>query len=592
MPDGRSILAGNKGVDVLDIVIRNATVIDGTATAARRADIGIRDGLIVAVGDIDEPAHQTIDAEGLVAAPGFIDPHTHYDAQLFWDPHATPSNLHGVTTVIAGNCGFTLAPLGDDSDAEYLRKMMVKVEGMPLEALENGIDWSWRSFADYLDRLEGAVAVNVGFLVGHCALRRVVMKDDAVGHEATPDQVEAMRRLLAQSLEAGGMGFSTSQAYTHSDWDGQPVPSRWAGRDEILTLAREVADHPGTTLEWVTDGCMQGFTDDEIELMIDMSLAARRPLNWNVLTIDSARPDEYRHQIAAGERAAERGARVVALTMPILVGMNMSFGRYCALNMMPDWGDILGLPLPERIEKLKDPEVRRFMELRAASPDAGVFARLTGWGDYVIGDTFSPANEGLKGRRVADIARERGVRDFYCLLDIAIADELRTVLWPGPTDDDAESWRLRAEAWRHPHVMIGGSDAGAHLDRMAGAPYTTAWLADCIRGRRLMGLEEAIHHLTDVPARLFGLRGRGRVAEGYRADLVLFDPETVDATPVELRHDLPGGTARLWSEAVGIERVMVGGVTTVLEGRETGELPGRVLRSGRDTDTVTVPGAA
>ncbi len=575
---------------MLDVVITAATIVDGTGAPSRRADIGIGDGRIVVVGEVDAPAHETIDAEGLVAAPGFIDPHTHYDAQLFWDPHATPSNLHGVTSMIAGNCGFTLAPLGDESDAAYLRQMMVKVEGMPLEALEDGLDWDWRSFGDYLDRLDRAIAVNVGFLVGHCALRRFVMKDDAVGHEASADQIDAMRRLLAASIEAGGLGFSTSRAYTHNDGDGKPVPSRWAGRDEVLALAREVRDHPGTTLEWVSDGCMQGFTDDEIELMIEMSLAARRPLNWNVLTIDSARPDEYRHQISAGERAAERGARVVALTMPILVGMNMSFGRYCALNMMPDWGDILSLPLPERIAKLSDPEVRRFMEMRAASPDAGVFARLTGWGDYVIGDTYSPANAGLKGRRVADIARERGVRDFYCLLDIAIADELRTVLWPGPTDDDAESWRMRAEAWRNPHVMIGGSDAGAHLDRMAGAPYTTAWLADCLRGRRLMSLEDAVRHLTDVPARLFGLADRGRIAEGYHADLVLFDPETIDATPVELRHDLPGGTARLWSEAVGVERVMVGGVTTVLEGRETGALPGRVLRSGRDTFTVAVPG--
>ena len=206
----------------------------------------------------------------------------------------------------------------------------------------------------------------------------------------------------------------------------------------------------------------------------------------------------------------------------------------------------------------------------------------------IIGDTFSPANEGLSGRRVAEIASERGIDPFDALLDIVLADDLRTVLWPGPTDDDDESWRLRAEAWEHPSVMIGGSDAGAHLDRMAGAPYTTQWIGDCIRGRRLTTMERAIQHLTDAPAQLFGLVGRGRIAEGYHADLVIFDPATIDAAQVTMVDDLPGGTGRLVADAVGVERVIVGGVDIVRGGVATGALPGRVLRSGTDTHTVLV----
>jgi N-acyl-D-aspartate/D-glutamate deacylase len=575
---------------MLDYLIKGGTIIDGTGAPGRVADVGIRDGRIVAVGSVTEPAEHTIDATGLVVCPGFVDPHTHYDAQLFWDPYASPSNLHGVTSIIAGNCGFTLAPLSPEN-ADYLLNMMVKVEGMPKAALENGVPWNWSSFGEYLDRLDGRLGVNAGFLVGHNALRRQVMGNESVGNEASQAQIDAMKQLLHEGIAAGGLGFSTTQAYTHSDGGGQPVPSRWANADEVLQLAEAVKDHAGTTLEWVTDGCLQGFTDAEIELMIEMSRRAERPINWNVLTVDSAEPERYGHQLGASSEAEKRGAKVVALTMPTLVGMNMSFLNYCAFNMMPDWAPILGLPVPERIEKLRDPEVRIFMETRAASPDAGVFARLTGWGRYRIGDTFSEANEGLKGRLVADIARERGVRDFFALLDIVIADDLRTVLWPSPTDDDAESWRLRAEAWESGYTMIGGSDAGAHLDRMCGAPYTTEWLGDCIRGRKLISLEKAVRHLTDVPARLFGLVDRGRIADGWIADLVVFDPATVGSGDVRLLDDLPGGTSRLYADALGIEKVFVNGRVTVDAGKATGELPGTVLRSGTDTTTVTPTGA-
>jgi N-acyl-D-aspartate/D-glutamate deacylase len=576
---------------MLDYLIRGGTVVDGTGSPGRRADVGVRDGRIVAVGEVDEDTAATIDADDLVVAPGFVDPHTHYDAQLFWDPAASPSSLHGVTTIIAGNCGFTLAPL-DPDDGDYLRRMMARVEGMPLPALENGVPWNWRTFGDYLARLEGNLGVNAGFLVGHCALRRNVMGPDSVGNEATPEQVEQMAGLLHQSIEAGGLGFSTTLAFTHSDGDGQPVPSRWAAREEVLALCAAVRDHEGTTLEYVTDGCMRGFRDDEVELMAEMTLAARRPLNWNVLTIDAKEPERYRAQLAACEHAAERGGRAVALTMPVLVEMNMSFRNYCALFMLPDWGAVMNLPVPERIEKLRDPEVRKTLNERAHSPEAGVFVRLASWGRYQIGDTYSATNEGLKGRVVADLAKERGQGTFDTLLDVVIDDELRTVLWPLPPDDDDESWALRAEAWDHPAVLIGGSDAGAHLDRMCGAPYTTSFLADALRGRRLVSMERAVQLITQAPAELFGLCDRGLVREGYHADLVVFDADTVATGDVNLVHDLPGGTARLSADSIGVHHVLVNGRATVVDGKSAGDLPGAVLHSGRDTRTVPVPAGA
>ena len=572
---------------MLDHLIKGATVVDGTGAPAFTADVGIRDGRIV----FPEPGAQartTEDAAGLVLAPGFVDPHTHYDAQLFWDPYATPSMNHGVTTVAGGNCGFTLAPLHPDrpEDADYTRRMMSKVEGMALTALEEGVDWSWSSFREYLDALDGRIAVNAGFMVGHCALRRYVMGEDAVGGRPTAEQLQQMVALLKEAMEAGAWGLSTTQSSTHSDGDGAPVASRHAAPDELIALAKAVGEHEGTQLEAILAGCLDQFSDEEIELFVEMTAAAGRPLNWNVLTIDAAVPERVPRQLVASERARKAGGRIVALTMPILTPMNMSLGTFCALNLIPGWGEILALPVPERIERLRDPEVRAEMLLRADSKEAGVFRRLARFERYVIGDTYSPENEGLTGRVVRDIAAERGQDAFQCLVEICANDELRTVLWPMPTDNDPASWVLRRETWEHEDVMLGGSDAGAHLDRMCGAPYTTRFLGDCLRGRKLIGLEQAVKMLTDDPARLFGLRGRGRIAEGYHADLVLFDPERIDAGPATLVHDLPGDSPRLDSKALGVVSVRVNGVETIRDDEVTGAVPGLVLRSGRDTRTV------
>ncbi|MFJ6751530.1 amidohydrolase family protein [Streptomyces sp. NPDC091266] len=577
---------------MLDHLIKGATVVDGTGAPSYLADLGIRDGRIAVVaepGTVTEAAMTSEDATGLVLAPGFVDPHTHYDAQLFWDPYATPSLNHGVTTVAGGNCGFTLAPLHPDrpEDADYTRRMMSKVEGMSLVALEEGAPWTWHTFGEYLDALEGRIAVNAGFMVGHCALRRHVMGEDAVGGQPTEEQMAAMLALFHDAMAAGAWGLSTTQSSTHSDGDGQPVASRHARPDELLALSRAVAEHEGTQLEAIVGGCLDQFDDDEIELFVQMSAAAGRPLNWNVLTIDAAVPERVPRQLIPSERARKAGGRIVALTMPILTPMNMSLGTFCALNLIPGWGDILGLPVPERLAKLRDADIRAEMLRRAESKEAGVFRRLTHFDRYVIGDTYSAANEGLSGRVVRDIAAERGQDPFRCLVEICAHDELRTVLWPMPTDNDPDSWALRQKTWEHEDVMLGGSDAGAHLDRMCGAPYTTRFIGDCLRGRKLVGLERAVQLLTDDPARLFGLRGRGRIAEGYHADLVLFDPERIDAGPATLVHDLPGDSPRLDSKAIGIVSVRVNGVETIRDDVVTGAVPGTLLRSGRDTETVS-----
>lgn len=570
---------------MLDEVIRGGTLIDGTGAPGRAADIGIRDGRIVAVGDVDEQATIETDASGMIVAPGFVDPHTHYDAQLLWDPSASPSSIHGVTTVIGGNCGFTLAPLrpGDD---DYLRRMMAKVEGMPLAALEQGTDWSWETFAEYLDRLEGNVGVNAGFLVGHCAIRRYVMGGEAVGNAASPDEITALRAELRKAIEAGAIGFSFTNSTSHSDGEGEAVASRWATPDELIALCEETGLHEGTTLEGIVPGCLDTFSDDEIDLLGQMSAAANRPMNWNVLTVDSREPDRVPRQMQAFDRATELGGKVIALTMPVQVPMNMSMLNFCGLWLIPGWQDVLGVPVPERIERLNDPDTRIKLLEWSKSQAAGVFRRLADWEDYVVGDTYSAANDGLKGRTIRDIAAERGKSAFGTFLDISIADDLATVWWPTPQDDDDESWRMRAELWADGRAMIGGSDAGAHLDRMCGAPYPTRWLADCLRGRKLTTVEQAVKMMTSDPAALFGLRDRGEIRVGAHADIVVFDPATIDAGETTLVADLPGDSARLTAQSTGVKRVLCNGQPIVVDGVATGAVPGTVLRAGRDTETV------
>jgi N-acyl-D-aspartate/D-glutamate deacylase len=572
---------------VLDLIIHGGTVVDGTGGPARRADVGVRDGRIVVLGGTDESATRSIDADGLLVTPGFVDLHTHYDAQLSWDPAATPSPLHGVTTVIGGNCGFSLAPAGPDH-AEYLARMMARVEGMPLSALRE-LDWSWASFGEWLGRFDGKVGVNAGFLVGHSTLRRSVMGGDAVGSPATDAQVAAMVALAERSFAEGALGLSTSQAQTHNDGDGQPVPSRAADRAELEALASALAGHAGTTLELIVAGCINGFSEEEVDLMATLSLLADRPANWNVLGVSALDPAGCERQLDASTVAGDRGATVVALTLPHTVKIRLSFEHGAVLDGLPGWREVFALPVPERMERLADPDLRAQLDLGAHSEEAGLLAALANWRHLVVEETFSEANAGLAGRTVGSIAAERGQEPFDALVDVVIADRLRTGLRP-PIPESEADWELRAKVWQDPRTVVGGSDAGAHLDMMCGAVYSTSMLGDGVRRRGLLSWEAAIRELTDVPARLYGLRGRGRIATGWCADLVVLDPERVGHGPEHTRDDLPGGASRLYAEAVGIEHVLVNGREIVRHGELTGATPGTVLRSGVDTDTVTVPG--
>jgi N-acyl-D-aspartate/D-glutamate deacylase len=566
-----------------DGVIRGGTVIDGSGRPGRTADIAIRGGRIDAVGRIGDGGGWEIDADGLVVAPGVVDIHTHYDAQLFWDGAATPSSLHGVTTVIGGNCGFSIAPLVAEQ-APYLAAMLARVEGIPLESLEQGVPWDWSTFGEFLDRLDGAIAVNAGFLAGHSTLRRCVMgvADD---RPATPAELEQIERLLRASLAGGALGFSSSLASSHNDAAGRAVSSRFAGRDEFLRLAAVTGEYDGTTLEFIPS-IDAYFSEDDMDLMTAMSIAADRPLNWNVLNVNTLLWDGSRQRLGAGDHAAARGGRVVALTMPISSTLRVNFISGFVLDTFAGWTDLFALPLDERRRALGDPERRAAMRASIDQGDSTLIRRIRNWDALIIGESFSPATLAYTGRSLGDIATSVGTDPFDLLLDIVIADELRTVIVIPPIGNDPESWRLRSEVWKDNRAVIGGSDSGAHLDMIDTFVYATSLLGPITRDGHIR-LEEAVRLLTDVPARLYGLRDRGRLAEGWCADLVVFDPTTIGPSSVRTLQDLPGGASRLYADAAGIEHVLVNGVVTAAAGDLTGALPGSVLRSGHDTDTVT-----
>ena len=573
-----------------DVVIRNGFIVDGTGRPGQVGDLAISDGRIAQIGEVTDTGAREIDARGQVVAPGFVDIHTHYDAQAFWDSTLSPSPLHGVTTVIGGNCGFTIAPLAagdapvDPADADYLMRMLARVEGMPLESLQQGLPWDWRSTEEYFDRLDGRLMPNAGFLIGHSALRRIVMHEDANSREATAEEIAQMQGLLRAGLAAGGMGFSSTWSTSHNDHTGVPVPSRHASRDELIALCSVVREFPGTTLEFIP--AVGQFGRETFELMGDMSAAADRPLNWNLLQVYSQNWDLVQHQLNGFEIAAERGGHVLALTLPDTFRLRINFTSGFIFDILNGWDTLMALPLDEKIRQLNDPEIRAEWNAQAQSTE-GAMRAIGNWASYIFLETFSPENAAYTGRIVGEVAAELGKSAWDTIVDVALADELKTVFANQDRGQDDATWKRRVEVWRDHRAVVGASDAGAHLDMIDSFSFSTTLLAKAVREHELMPVEEAVHHLTERPARLYGLRDRGRLEVGWAADVVVFDPDTVGPAEVLTRFDLPGGAGRVYGGANGISHVLVNGVPCVQGEELLSARPGTLLRSGADTDTVT-----
>jgi len=559
-----------------DLVIRGALLCDGSGREAAPGDLAVTGDRIAAVGRVAERGARELDGAGLALAPGFIDLHTHYDCQLFWDPQASPSPWHGVTTVVMGNCGFTIAPCRA-ADRETLMQLLLFVEGMPIETLRAGIAWAWEDFGGYLGALEGrGVGPNVAAFIGHSAVRYRVMGRAAVERAATPEECAAMAALVREGMAAGAIGWSTSLSPTHFFGDGTPAPSRLADEAELLALARALADLERGVIEIAPRTTIGAPADkaEEQRSFAGLARASGKVVSWAPLLDNPFAPGSAQQIIAEAAELQARGVQVVPQVgcRPLEVRFDFTEPAFY-LEQNPFWRPIMAKSRDERRRLFADAEFRAELGRQTGF----VAALAQGWDRLVLRLAASEGVRRWQDRSVAEIAAAEGRAPLDVFCDLVLEDDLATQ-WGVVLMNYDE--RAVAELIRHPAGLLALSDAGAHVDTLCDQGFTTYLLGHWVRDLGALPLEQAVRLVTAVPAERYGLHGRGRLAPGYAADLVLFDPARVAMRPTEMVYDLPRGQRRLLQRAEGIVDVLVNGTPVVADGAPTGRRPGRVLRGG------------
>jgi N-acyl-D-aspartate/D-glutamate deacylase len=554
---------------MLDLVLRAGTVVDGSGLPAYTADVGVDNGRIVAVGRLGSTgAARTIDADGCVVAPGFIDIHTHYDAQLHFEPTASPSSWHGVTTVITGNCGFSLFP-ARRADVPWLCEMLSRVEGMSSATLAAGVPFAGGGFEEFAAGLDGAIGVNAGLQVGHSALRRHVMGDDASVRPAQPDEVTAMQELLRAALAAGAVGFSSSQLDMHVDHHGGPVPSNLSAPDELVALASVLGEFPYGVIEFISRSNLEGHDEADRELMLAMCAASRKPMNVNPLVQLPMIPDGWRRGLEFVDEAARRGHRVLPQSSLQQLQVFFALHDTFLFDEMPVFRSVL--TAPDRLAQLADPPVRDRLRAALADTEGRVF--VFAWDGVKVARADS--HPAWIGRTVADLAREWGTDPLDAFLDASLADDLHTTFTLGGSLRSAASRAATEEVLRHPASLPGSSDAGAHLTSYCGVDFSTRLLTDYVPS--VLTLEEAVRRLATVPAHLYGLTDRGVIRPGAAADVVVWDPARLGVGPTRWSDDFPAGGGRFVVESIGYRATVVNGALLFDDGTDTGARAGQVL---------------
>ena len=559
-----------------DLVIRGALLCDGSGREAARGDLAVTGDRIAAVGRVAERGARELDGAALALAPGFIDVHTHYDCQLFWDPQASPSPWHGVTTVVMGNCGFTIAPCRE-ADRETLMQLLLFVEGMPIETLRAGIAWAWEDFAGYLGALERlGVGPNVAAFIGHSAVRYRVMGRAAVERAATPEECAAMAALVREGMAAGAIGWSTSLSPTHFFGDGTPAPSRLADEAELLALARALADLERGVIEIAPRTTIGAPADkaEEQRSFAGLARASGKVVSWAPLLDNPFAPGSAQQIIAEAAELQARGVQVVPQVgcRPLEVRFDFTEPAFY-LEQNPFWRPIMAKSRDERRRLFADAGFRAELGRQTGF----VAALAQGWDRLVLRLAASEGVRRWQDRSVAEIAAAEGRAPLDVFCDLVLEDDLATQ-WGVVLMNHDE--RAVAELIRHPAGLLALSDAGAHVDTLCDQGFTSYLLGHWVRELRALALEEAVRLVTSVPAERYGLHGRGRLAPGCAADLVLFDPARVAMRPTEMVYDLPRGQRRLLQRAEGIVDVLVNGTPVVADGAPTDRRPGRVLRGG------------
>jgi N-acyl-D-aspartate/D-glutamate deacylase len=556
-----------------DLVIKGARISDGTGMPAFTGDVEVRDGRITTVGLVnDTTGARVIDATGLDLTPGFVDVHTHYDAQLFWEPTASPSSWHGVTTVLTGNCGFTIAPSKPD-DVDWLLQMLAKVEGMSVDALRAGVTYTGGTLGSFLDLLEGRIGVNMASYVGHAAVRRWAMGPEASERAATDDEIRTMQGLVDEAMQQGALGFSTSQLDVHADHEGKPVPPNLATPDEIVALCSVLAGYPLGAMEHLCRSFGWGYDESDRALLRDMVVASGgKPLHANLLLRFTNAPDLWRDCLDVLEGFARDGLRVLPMASANPKGLHLALSDTILFDEMPEWRATLSRPMPERMAALADPAHRA--GLRAALDMPG--RQLTfEWGSLLLVSVEHDRNRPLVGRSVADIAAERGADPLDAFLDLALDEQLEAVfvIDRPVSQEDRDVIRFLLA---HPLTLPGSSDGGAHINTFCGADYTTRVLTEYVD--ETFPFEQAVRKLSALPAASVGLWDRGEIRPGNSADLLLIDRDRLAVGDAKLVRDFPTGAGRLIWEQQGYVATIVNGQTVVEDGRPTGATPGDVLR--------------
>jgi len=573
----------------IDLLITNGLVIDGTGLPRRRADVAIRDGRIAGIGSFDPAqAERVLDAKGRVVAPGIVDPHTHYDPQLTFEPYGTSSCFHGVTTVMTGNCGFSIAP-AKAADRDFITQIFARVEDMAPGSLA-AIPWSFESFPEFMASREGQLGINAAFYVGHCNLRRWVMGEDCTEREATDAEVEAMRALVRDAMEAGAAGLSSTHAPTHLDAADRPVPSRLASKAELDALVTEVGRANRGSISYLPYSSIGGLDEEDGDFLIDLALHSRLPIIIQGLGARSkvdAPTATWENTSRYLDKARSAGAGVYSMLMSRPFNRRFSLAEGTSLfDGVPDLAKLFtdATTVEERTAMLRDESyrdaIRHAVEHPNRDPEKGSTLPPPRLDMVYVYHAESESNQKFIGHSLAELAAERGVAPMDVMVEIALEEELAVEF----------IWRTETDAWRsgtlvasqHPHMIIGTSDGGAHLGRDDGSEWSSYFFRYWVREWGAWELEEAVRQMTQQPAALLGLNDRGMLLPGFAADVMIFDPDEIGPGSKEFVKDFPNGEGRWCSKPVGVYATLVNGVPIVLDGELAPGcgLPGQVVRPG------------
>ena len=560
-----------------DLLVKNGTVVDGSGSSGYRADVGIIDGKIAAIGRINEGAKQTIEADGHIVSPGFVDGHTHMDAQIFWDPIGSCSCYHGVTSVVMGNCGFTLAPCKQE-DADMVFRNLERAEDLSRDAMLEGIDWRWETFPEFLDVIdELPKGINYAGYIGHSALRTYVMGERAFSDAASEDDVRNMQQLVKQAVQAGAIGFSTSRTFNHLTADDRPVASRIAEWDEVRAIVNAVGETGKGLFEIA--GEAPGRDPERIAeyhgRLRDLAVESGVPQTWGMFSVRAA-PDLWRPYFDLLDETAAAGGRMFAQVHSRALSSLLSFESNTPFDSWEYWSEFRQLPLTEQAAKMRNPEIKaKLIEIGSREYTGprvvGAEARPPEW-DYIY-----PMDDMVYDKpSMAELARAKGVHPVELMIDMAMQRDLKMFFrQPIANEDQAQV----LDMMKHPRSVITFSDSGAHVSQIMDSSLQTHLLSYWVREKQAMTLEEAIKQITYNTATMWGLHDRGLIREGMAADLVVFDADTIGARMPDVVHDLPAGAKRLKQTADGILNTVVNGEILLTNNEHSGAVPGQLLRS-------------